>query len=205
MTRQPDDLDAVRELVKTLEPFKNEERERIIRWAKERLGMETISPPQHVPLATQQTPLASKTPSQHQPLEVTKNIDIKSFINEKNPSSDQQLAAIVAYYYQFEASDENKKESIEASDLLDACRQAGKARPKNPGQTLRNAMRSGLLDRAGDQGSFRLNAVGENLVAMVLPGKNGGGEGAKVSGVKKRKVKKKASKAKKTKDKKKRR
>jgi hypothetical protein len=39
-----------------------------------------------------------------------------------------------------------------------------------PNKTLNNAHGHGLLDRAGDRGAFRINSVGENLVAMTLPG-----------------------------------
>ncbi len=36
-----DDLDAVRQLTDILTPFNDQERERIIRWVKEKLGMVT--------------------------------------------------------------------------------------------------------------------------------------------------------------------
>ncbi len=78
-----------------------------------------------------------------------------------------RAAAVVAYYHRFEASE--KKDSITQADLLEACRMANYTRPPAPGQTLRNAVNAGLLDRA-DRGSFAVNSVGENLVAVTLPG-----------------------------------
>src|SRR5262245_44849357 len=39
MSSKPDDLEAVRSLTDTLQPFSNDDRERIIRWAREKLGM----------------------------------------------------------------------------------------------------------------------------------------------------------------------
>ena len=39
MSSKPDDLEAVRSLADTLQPFASEDRERIIRWAREKLGM----------------------------------------------------------------------------------------------------------------------------------------------------------------------
>jgi len=43
----------------------------------------------------------------------------------------------------------------------------------NPTSTLNNALRSGYLDKGSKRGTFRINAVGENLVAMTLPGGDG--------------------------------
>jgi hypothetical protein len=39
MTSKVDDLEAVRVLAETLHPFTSDDRERIIRWAREKLGM----------------------------------------------------------------------------------------------------------------------------------------------------------------------
>jgi hypothetical protein len=40
MTTKPDDLEAVRTIADTLEPFENPDRDRILRWVRERLGMQ---------------------------------------------------------------------------------------------------------------------------------------------------------------------
>ena len=106
-----------------------------------------------------------------------KNVDIKSFVSVKAPQSDRQLAAVVAYYYRFEASASDRKESISKKDLEDVCRLAGRKRIRFPAQTLSNALNDGYLDKA-DRGKYRINTVGENLVAMVLPSSEGS---AKVS------------------------
>ncbi len=161
MTSKPDDLEAVRTIVATLEPFDVTEKERIIRWAREKLSLpvqgttihEAINQKKH----TDSRQYVSKTRQ-----------DIKAFINEKNPRSDMQFAATVVYYYAFEAPESNKKDAISGDDLQEACRLAGRTRLTNPGQTLRNAAFQGLLDKL-DRGTFSINAVGENLVAMTLP------------------------------------
>ena len=82
-----------------------------------------------------------------------------------------QFAAVAAYFYGFEASPEERKEVIVPNDLQDAGRQARGFGFKNAQQTLANAVTLGYFDRAG-RGEFKLNAVGENLVAMALPGAN---------------------------------
>jgi hypothetical protein len=95
--------------------------------------------------------------------------DIKSFIATKNPKSDVQYAAVVAYYYRFEAQESDRKESITSEVLQQSTRLAGRKRLEKPIMTLNNAKNLGYLDSAA-RGEFRINTVGENLVAMTLPG-----------------------------------
>ena len=171
-----DDFEAVRVLVDTLNSFDSADQERIIRWAREKLGLSAT------PSSSQPSPLppkpalvagysaASETGSKSH----TTNKDIKSFINEKDPKNDKQLAAAIAYYYAFEAPEAQRKNSINSKDLRDACRLANRHQPKNAGQTLINAAHSGFLDKAEETGAYKINAVGENLVAMALPDGAGG-------------------------------
>lgn len=165
---QKDDLEAVRTVVSTLEPFDGPDRERIIRWVREKLGMPVGGRAESAAARRADEPTGA---SPHAPGKTAK--DIKTFVAEKNPTSDRQLAAVIAYYYAFEAPDAERKESIDAATLIDACRKAGRRRPPTPGQTLINATTAGYLDKTSDRGQYRLNSVGENLVAMVLPGTRG--------------------------------
>lgn len=96
--------------------------------------------------------------------------DIRAFLQEKRPASDNQFAAAVAYYFAFEAPASERKAEITASDLQQAARLSGRARLKRPIYTLHNASRRGYLDKGSARGSFRINTVGENLVAMTMPG-----------------------------------
>lgn len=161
MSQQLDDLEAVRTLVTTLEKFDKNEQERIIRWAREKLGLvvtqvHSAAPPQ---LTKQQIPQTFQGQAK----------DLKSFVNEKNPSSDMQFAVTVAYYYKFEAPENERKDSINSDILQDAARLSSRTRLKNPGQTLINASFNGMLDKAEEKGAYKINTVGENLVAMTLP------------------------------------
>ena len=176
MSAKTDDLEAVRLLADTLEPFTSEDRERIIRWARERLGMAT-------PLArsnSQQVESSLGGTAERFPLATAAigSSDIKSFVTQKAPKSDVHFAATVAYYHQFMAPTGQRKDSITKDDLVEACRQVPRKRPKRPAQVLVNAYQDGLLDRGGT-GHYKLNSVGENLVAMVLPGKADASKGAK--------------------------
>lgn len=160
MSQTSDDLDAVRAIVKALEPFEPNEQERIIRWAREKLGLwvssgstERLTPG----LPTEQPP-STKLP-----------VNIKAFLNLKQPKSDNHLAATVAYYYRFEAPENERKSAITKEDLLNACRLADWERPNHPNQVLINSQGAGLLDKGSEKGAYAINSVGENLVAVALP------------------------------------
>jgi hypothetical protein len=155
-----DEFDALRTIVKTLETFGSEDQSRILRWTAEKLGLSQAPRAATAPA----TPATSSEPDAP-PAGGAK--DIKSFVAQKKPKNDTQFAAVVAYFYRFEAGE--KKDTITQADLLEACRMANYPRPPAPGQTLRNAVNAGLLDKA-ERGAFSINSVGENLVAVTLPG-----------------------------------
>lgn len=166
--KKMDDLDAVRLISETLSNFKSEEQQRIIRWVQEKLNIVFIAKPKQ----TSETSAAQESDKiekvQHKENAEHAHIDIRTFINSKKPNSDNQFAACVAYYYQFEATGDEKKDSITAAELQDATRKAGRSRLGDPGKTLVNASAQGWLDKKA-RGSYGINTVGENLVAMTLP------------------------------------
>jgi hypothetical protein len=94
--------------------------------------------------------------------------DIRTLREEKQPSSANEMAALVAYYVAEVATGEARQESVTASDLKKYFKQANYPLPKNLGQTLRNAAAAGYLEKA-ERGSYSLNPVGYNLVAHSLP------------------------------------
>ena len=88
MSTKPDDFDVAKTIVQALEPFDGQEKEKIIRWVCERLGIsqQTLiktTPQQEVIVQTQQHQSGAGK-------------DIKTFISEKAPKSDNQFAAVVA-------------------------------------------------------------------------------------------------------------
>jgi hypothetical protein len=168
--KKPDDLNAVRSIRDALVGFSNDEQERIIRWACESMALAgplpaavraTSHAPIVVPPSVPVTPAAASN--------VPKNIH--TFVNEKNPKTDMQLATTIAYYYRFESPEKERRDEIDAKFLRDACRLAGyPGRLAKPLATLNNAHANGLLDRGSTRGTFVINSVGENLVGMTLPG-----------------------------------
>lgn len=172
-TTKPDDLDVVRIVFEAIKDFAPGDQQRILRWVAEKL--ELLQPFATTRPAAAPTPPtaatadpASQTPGTA-PTAGTA-VDIKTFIDGKRPSKDVQFAAAVAYYYRFEAPTAERKEVINKDDLQDAARKAGRTRFANPLNTLNNAHSLGLLDRGSEKGTFVINSVGENLIAMTLPG-----------------------------------
>lgn len=177
MSQKPDDLSAVKAICDALEPFDEINRERIIRWASERLGLK--NPIQNSLTNSSGTlPPAASQPPTHEHSTHARAKDIKTFLEEKNPTSANQLVAAVAYYHKFEAPPAERKDAITTDDLMEACRKANRERPKFPAQILVNASSFGLVDKVGT-GTYEINAVGENLVAVSMPTAGHGNSGSR--------------------------
>ncbi|MCH8808002.1 MAG: hypothetical protein IH986_18200 [Planctomycetes bacterium] len=164
------EFDAAKAIVETLKGLDKEKQERAMRFASETLGL-------HAPAvsAGRGTPPPAGQGRVHgEEIETSppgRTVNIKQFTESKAPKTDQQFAAVVAYYYRFEAPAKERKEAIGVNDLLEAVRLAERKRPGTPLSTLNNAKNKGYLDAAG-RAKFQINSVGENLVAMTLPGKD---------------------------------
>jgi len=169
-SKKRDNLEAARMVRDALNGFTPEEQERILRWAAESLDIRAISPgtpkPTGLPHLPAHTPLVQPVPSKPT---LPNTANVKTFVDEKNPQTDIQLATTIAYFYRFEAPEAERKDEIDAPFLRDACRLAGRpGKLAKPAKTLNNAHAKGLLDR-GARGKFSINSVGENLVGMTLP------------------------------------
>ena|SRR5438105_15698553 len=190
-TKQSEDFfAALRTVIDTLQPFDPADQERIIRWACEKIGLKPQNPTElHLPLApgAVSPPITPVVPADGS------RKDIKSFVDSKNPQSEVQFAATVAYFYQFEAPETERLMNISKAELVEATRKTNRKRINHPTQILANAHSQGYFDKA-ERGRYALNTVGENLVAMTLPQADGA-RSAKTP--KRRKPSKKAAKKKK--------
>ncbi len=165
---------AAEEIKGILDGREKAEQERILRWVNESLGLSGLHEAASIqtPSAPASAEALPQTPTGPHGLASPASArpkDMKLFVAEKKPKSDLQFAAVVAYFHRFEAPEPSRKETISAQDLQEAARLSGWSRFRNPSVTLTNAVRQGYIDRAG-RGELKLNAVGENLVAMALPG-----------------------------------
>jgi hypothetical protein len=174
-------FDAAKVIVETLQGLDKTSQALAMRFAAETLGLQSATVTE-TPAAPVMQPSAAASPQGSGG--ATHSTDIKQFTAAKAPKSDQQFAAIAAYFYRFEAPEAQRKDTIDADSLLEAARLAGRKRPGNPRFTLNNAKNSGYLDVAST-GKYRINSVGENLVAMALPGNASEGSPARRAGKKK--------------------
>lgn len=161
---QSEDFDIGKAIFDYLKDLSPERQERVLRWVSEALGVSAgTHPPQPQVIGAQNLPLPAPVVSRTSPT------DIKTFIKSKSPKSDRQFAAAVAYFYRFEAPLAERRDTIDANLLQDATRLVGRARLSSPNDTLNNAKKAGYLD-SPSAGDFSITTVGENLVAMTLPG-----------------------------------
>ncbi|MGA7726268.1 MAG: hypothetical protein WCA95_13410 [Opitutaceae bacterium] len=183
------ELDAAKMIVVALKGLQKTQQERAIRYASETLGLSPVQPvPTHIPAHIVEQPSGGHPPDHS----AKRAVDIKQFSESKAPKSDNQFAAVVAYYYRFEAPVEQRRDSIDDAVLRDAARLVVRKRPSR--MTLNNAKNRGYLDAIGG-GSFRINTVGENLVAVTLPNRDDKPrkKAVKNKGSKKAKAKKRAA------------
>jgi hypothetical protein len=170
MTNSGSDFDAAKAISDILKDMEKERQQRVLRWVAESLDIalhvktgvlhETITGT--AGSAVGATALPTYAPD-------GRPTDVKSFVESKNPKNDIQFATVIAYYYRFEAPADDRLNTISADVLQNATRLAGRTRFANPLNTLNNAKKQGYLD-ASDRGAYGINSVGENLVAMTLPG-----------------------------------
>lgn len=160
------DFVAAEEIKAILRDREKNEQERILRWVAESLNLAsapTSAPPTPQASPIQPTETAIASPSHA--------IDLRTFVDEKQPRTDTQFAATIAYFYRFMAPESERKDTITTQDLQTASRLANRKRFDSPSVPLNNAVANGFLDRGG-RGEYRINAVGENLIAMTLPETN---------------------------------
>lgn len=177
-------LDAAQKIVADLQGMSSEDQTLALQFAMQTLR---LTPPVGHPTFA---PAQPNTLSANTALgALGQNVDIKAFTAAKAPKSDQQFTAVVAYFYQFEAKQSDRKDAIDSEAMKEAARLAGWPQVKSWTMTLNNAKNAGYLDPAG-KGWFKLSSVGENLVAITLPG-NGANAGSNGGGTTKKAAKKK--------------
>jgi hypothetical protein len=174
MSTPADDFEIGKTVSDQLKGIEKERQQRILRWVAESLSLDLgIASVPERRMAEAATGTGSPLSTHHDAHTLRRQhaapTDIKSFVDSKRPKSDVQFVAVAAYYYRFETSVETRKDLIDAQVLQEAARLTGRRRPPNPLATLNNAKTLGYLD-SPERGKFRINSVGENLVAMTLPG-----------------------------------
>ncbi|HUT53689.1 MAG TPA: hypothetical protein VM658_09875 [bacterium] len=166
---QTNPFDAAKSITNALKGLEKSDQERALRWAAESLGIH-LSGMSNRSVAQPTAPvMQAHGETSPQNLASAQSKDIKTFVEEKRPKSDNQYSTVVAYYYRFEAPEDQRRETIDGDTLQESTRLSGWKRLTSPSVTLNKALQQGYLDRS-ERGQFKINTVGENLVAMTLPG-----------------------------------
>ena len=171
MAQSDSDFDAAKAVTEQLKGMEKARQQRILRWVVESLSLDLGTAPATERRMAETTASRAGTSQEEAQLlhRHQRPANIKSFVDSKRPKNDVQFTTVVAYYYRFEASPENQKNTIDAEVLQQAARDTGRRRTPRPLITLNNAKKLGYLDSA-ERGQYRINSIGENLVAMTLPG-----------------------------------
>ena len=146
------ELKAIETITEVLKKLEKTTQQRVLQYAMQHLGLRIEE-------------AQEEQASQHLQQRV---VDIRTLRAQKQPSSDIEMAAIVAYYLSELAPAENRKDVIGTDDIKTYFNQAGHPPPSGPQFTLPNAKSAGYFESAG-HGKYRLNPVGHNLVAHGLP------------------------------------
>ena len=154
---------AIDELIQALEPLDESSRQTAIRAACEHLKI-GLPAAEGTGASSQQ---ASASPGGQDAAQILRVPNIKSLKEEKQPSSANEMAALVAYYLSELAPPKERQAHVTFEDMVKFFKPLYPL-PKAPRQLLPNAKNAGYFDSLGD-GKYRLNPVGYNLVVHNLP------------------------------------
>ena len=159
------ELKAIQTIIEALEPLETEARTRVADYVSRRLKL---------PFSSSENPVLRTIVDDSAPIPTSElrqqPLDIRSLRDQKKPSSANEMAALVAFYLAEFAPPEDRKTTIDRTDIEKYFKQAGFPLPKVLKQTLLNAAKSGYFDTTGG-GRYRLNPVGYNLVVHGMPSK----------------------------------
>jgi hypothetical protein len=168
------ELQAMQQVIKALESLDTDARTRVLTYVFQRLGL-SLAATNPIPPQTETPPPAPVGGSAIPAPAGTAVADIRSLKEAKQPKSDNQMAALVAYYLKEVAPASDRRDTISQEDIEKYFKQAGFPLPNRPGMTLVNCKHAGYFDSAG-VGLYRLNPVGHNLVAHGMPSASGDGK-----------------------------
>jgi hypothetical protein len=167
-TKDDQELRAIQQVIAALSDLDSEARVRVINYVFQRLGISALTAlveagaPGAIPAQAIEAGVTVAQPGRRQ-------VDIRSFGQEKNPRSVNERVAVVGYYLSELAPADERKAEISAADITKYFKQANFPLPGAARMTLVNAKNAGYLDAGAERGTYRLNPVGHNLVAHGLP------------------------------------
>lgn len=166
-TTDDQELRAIQQVIAALSDLDSEARARAINYVFQRLGIASpavlaeAGAPGATPTGTEAAAPAAQ--------QGRRQVDIRTFGQEKSPRSANERVAVVGYYLSELAPANERKAEISAADIPKYFKQAGFLLPGHARMTLVNAKNAGYLDAGAERGAYKLNPVGHNLVAHSLP------------------------------------
>lgn len=160
----PKELESITKIVEALKSLDDDSKFRVLDYVfshlniRYKLGKSTVTDDIESISSTESKKISSDF----------KMIDIRSLKEEKKPSTDREMAAIVGYYLSELAPIDERKESINQEDIVKYFKQADFKLPKHSRMTLPQAKEAGYFDTLA-RGQYKLNPVGYNLVVHNLP------------------------------------
>lgn len=153
-----DELEVLRKVDDALTQVGPEERERILAYVIEKHDISLRNGPRQFPPPTQQL---SSMPSRDADMRFSDRPtqSPKDFLHEKQPSTDIERMACLAYYLCHNRDTPHFK----TLDISKLNTEAAQIKFSNPAQTVRNATNAGLLASAG-KGKKLISAIGERFV-----------------------------------------
>lgn len=162
------ELRAIQQIIAALSDLDAEARARVINYVFQRLGISSPAVLMEAGATGPSPAQGSEAPApQAQP--GRRQVDIRTFGQEKSPRSANERVAVVGYYLSELAPAAERKAEFSAADITKYFKQAGFPLPGAARMTLVNAKNAGYLDAGADRGTYKLNPVGHNLVAHSLP------------------------------------
>jgi hypothetical protein len=160
---------AIDAIVEALSALPNDARATALAAASAHVGLQLNVPERDLQKPSAVTEETNREPPMQAEFAPREEVrDIRSFKEQKQPASAQQMACVVAYYLQELAPADERKSTISTNDLDRYFKQAKFKLPTDIGQVLKNAKKAGYFD-AAERGQYKLNAVGYNLVSHGLP------------------------------------
>jgi hypothetical protein len=163
------EINAIRTILTTLESLEDDIRKNVVEYVLKRLNYFSD---EKIRFHNQTDASLSNSSTKETTATSNRNegaMHIKQFKESKLPKSSIEMAAIVAYYLQYLAEENKRKDRIGSSDLETWFRIADFPLPTGDIRfSLTNGAKSGYFDSAGS-GQYKLNAVGYNLVKHNLP------------------------------------
>lgn len=163
------EIEAIKIVLTTLQALDDEVRKHVLEYVLKRLNFDFSQ--LSTPGTYQQAPSEQFAPSFQQapPAHDAGVMHIKQFKETKQPKTAIEMVVLIAYYLQYLAETEKRKNTIGTSDLETWFRIADFPLPSGELRyTMANAKNSGYLDSAG-HGEYKLNAIGYNLVKHNMP------------------------------------